>query len=454
VAEARWSGRLGFILATMGSAVGLGSIWKFPYEVGENGGGGFVLFYLAGLALVVAPLLLAELAIGRRGGGDAAASLGRLAREAGASSLWRRLGELMVAAGLLILAYYAAIGGLAGAYAWHALASGFGGLDAAGTRALFAATSGDPWHLGLWHLLFVAATAAILARGIAGGIEAACRVLMPLLILLMAALAMYAAFEGAFLGAAEFLLAPRFAAIDAGVALEALGLGFFSIGVGLGVVLTYAAHAGQAIRLGDVALATLAGDTLVSFLAGFAIFPLVFAQGLDPAAGTELMFLTLPIAFAALPFGDLVGAAFFAALAMAGLASAIALAELALAPLLRVTGWSRPRAALALGLLLWVIGLPAVLGFSVWAEARPLAFLPGFEAAGIVEAMDRVASNLLLPAAGLLLALFAGHVLPRAALAAELGLGDGALAALRFLLRWVVPGLIAAFVLLGHAGGE
>jgi NSS family neurotransmitter:Na+ symporter len=450
----RWSGRLGFLLATMGSAVGLGSIWKFPYEVGENGGGGFVLFYLAGLALVVAPLLLAELAIGRRGGGDAAASLARLAREAGASPLWRRLGQLMVGAGLLILAYYAAIGGLAFAYAWHALAAGFSGLDAAGTRALFAGVVGNPWQLGLWHALFVAATAAILARGIERGIEAACRVLMPLLILLIAALALYAALEGAFAEAADFLLAPRFAAIDASVALEALGLGFFSIGVGLGVVLTYAAHAGQEIRLGDVALATLLGDTLVSFLAGFAIFPLVFAQGLDPAAGTELMFLTLPIAFAALPGGDWVGAAFFAALAMAGLASAIALAELALAPLIRVTGWARPRAALALGLLLWAIGLPAVLGFSVWAEARPLAFLPGFEAAGIVEALDRIASNLLLPAAGMLLAIFAGHVLPRTALAAELALRGRALAALAFLLRWVVPGLIAAFVLLGHAGGE
>jgi len=277
---------------------------------------------------------------------------------------------------------------------------------------------------------------------------------MPLLILLIAALAAYAAIEGDLARATRFLLAPRFEALDAAVALEALGLGFFSIGVGLGVVLTYAAHAGQDIRLGDVALATLLGDTLVSFLAGFAIFPLVFSQGLDPAAGTELMFLTLPIAFAALPGGDWVGAAFFAALAMAGLASAIALAELALAPLIRVTGWARPRAALALGLLLWAIGLPGVLGFSLWAEARPLAFLPGFEAAGIIEAMDRVASNLVLPAAGLLLALFAGHVLPRAVLGAELGLSGRALAALGFLLRWVVPGLIAAFVLLGHAGGE
>jgi NSS family neurotransmitter:Na+ symporter len=182
MAEARWSGRLGFILATMGSAIGLGSIWKFPYEVGENGGGGFVLFYLAGLALVVAPLLLAELAIGRRGGGDAAASFARLAASAGASPRWRRVGELMVAGGLLILAYYAAIGGLAFAYAWHAVAKGFAGLDAAGTQALFAGMVGDPWRLGLWHAAFVAATAAILARGIERGIEAACRVLMPLLI--------------------------------------------------------------------------------------------------------------------------------------------------------------------------------------------------------------------------------------------------------------------------------
>ena len=441
-----WSGRAGFILATIGSAVGLGSIWKFPYEVGQNGGGAFVIFYLLGLAIVVLPLVLAEFAIGRRGGGDAPISIARVARFARAS--W--IGWLMVVTGVAILSYYAVIGGQTLAYFSHALTSGFAGLDAPGTRALFAATVADPIALVLWQAIFLATATMVVSRGIHGGIEAACRVLMPILLALMLALAGYAVIEGDAARAAAFLLAPRFDGFGARQALEALGLGFFSIGVGLGTMITYAAHVAPGVRLGSAAAVTVAGDTAVSFLAGFAVFPLVFAHGLDPAGGTALIFLTLPIAFGALPFGDIVGAAFFLALFVAALASAIALLELAVEPLMRVSGWSRKRIAWATGIACWIAGLPSAFSFNLWSDLRPLALVPGFADANVLEAVDRVTSNLLLPAGGFFVSVIAGRALGAQGLAEELGLSAAMAATLGVMLRWVVPGLILLFVVAGH----
>jgi NSS family neurotransmitter:Na+ symporter len=449
----RWSGRLGFILATIGSAVGLGSIWKFPYEVGENGGAVFVLFYLLGLAAVVLPLLFAEFAIGRRGRGDAAASLAALAAEVGRSRRWAWVGVLAIGTGFLILSYYAVVGGLTLAYLLHAPLRGFAGTDAAGTQALFAAMVADPVLLAAFQAAFLAATVAVVARGIGHGIEAACRVLMPLLAALMLALVVYAAIEGDVAATAAFLFTPRLDVLDAQVALEALGLGFFSIGVGLGAMVTYAAYAGQEVRLGTAAWATLAGDTAISFLAAFAVFPLVFAQGLDPAEGTSLMFLTLPIAFGRLQFGDLVAAAFFLSLFVAALASGVALLELVLAPVRRWTGLPRPHLAVMLGLACWLLGLPSMLSFNLWAEWRPLAVLPGFAGSGVFEVADRIASNLLLPLTGLAMAVFAGWLLRPGTLAAELRLGAPAMALLRLLLRWVAPCLILAFLVFGHLPG-
>lgn len=418
--------------------------------MGENGGGAFVLIYAVGLLVVVLPLMLAEFVIGRRGGGDAMASIRRLAEAAGEHAGWRWLGALMLAAGFAILSYYPVIGGLTLAYGAQAMGAGFDGLDALGAARLFAARSEDALALAGWHALFMALTVAIVARGIERGIEAACRLLMPVLAAVMLLLALHGAASGEFARTAEFLLAPRLEAVTPRAALEALGLGFFSIGVGLGVLLTYAAHAPPDASLGTVALATLAGDTAISLLAGFAVFPLVFAHGLDPAAGTSLIFLTLPIAFGQIASGDLIGGAFFAALALAALASTIALLELAVAPAIRWTGWSRPRAAMTVGFACWVAGLPSALSFGLWREVRPLGFLPEFAEAGILEALDRITSNLALPLAGFLLAIFAARLLGSPTLAAELGWPPRSLAAMRALLGWGVPGLILGVAALGH----
>lgn len=443
-----WSGGFGFVLATIGSALGLGSIWKFPYEAGENGGGAFVLFYLLGILGVVLPLVLAEFAVGRRGGGDAPASVAAVARAR--SPAWQALGWLMVVTGFAILSFYAVVGGQTLAYLLHAITPGFVGIDAQGARQLYAATVSSAPSLVLWQGLFLAATVAVVARGIGPGIEAACRLLMPALLLLMAVLAVYAVAEGDAAQAAAFLFMPRFEHFGAAQALQALGLGFFSIGVGLGTMITYAAHVAPETRLGSAALLTVGGDTAVSLLAGIAIFPLVFAHGLDPAGGASLMFLSLPIALGQLPYSSVVGGAFFLALFVAALASAMALLELAVEPALRLTGMGRGRVAWAMGGLCFLAGLPSALSFNAWEGVRPLAFLPGFADANIMDAVDRVTSNLLLPVGGLFLSWLAGRALSAVELAALLSLGRTTARVLALLLRWTVPALILLLVALGH----
>ena len=439
-----WSGRIGFILSTMGSAIGLGSIWKFPYEVGSNGGGGFVLCYLLGLGLIVFPLMLVEFTIGRRGRSDAVGSIARVAGESAASRRWQLLGAVGVVTSFLILSFYSVIGGWALSYAVDTVRSGLPGDGASAVQARFDALLGAPWRMAGYHALFMTATALIVARGIAGGIERACKVLMPVLIVLVVVLALYSMAEGDVRAALRFLFGFDQALISAKVALEALGLGFFSIGVGLAVMITYASYAGPEIDLRQVAIATIVGDTLVSAVAGLAVFPIVFGEKLDPASGPGLMFVTLPLAFARLPFGTPVAAAFFVLLAVAGLASAISMLEMPVALLQRRIACSRGFATAVSALACWALGLLSVLSFSVWADWYPLAAVPGLAKAGVFDLLDLLTSNMLLPAGSFALALFGGWVVPASLFAEELRLGPAGVAVIRVLLRYIAPCAIAA----------
>jgi NSS family neurotransmitter:Na+ symporter len=419
-----WSGRAGFILAAIGSAVGLGSIWKFPYEVGANGGAAFVVFYLAGLLVAVVPLMFAEFAIGRRGRGEAAASIAALAAAYGARPGWRWAGALGVLTGLLVLSFYSVIGGWTLAYAIDPARS-YQGLLASPARMI------------AYHALFLAATVAIVARGVGRGIEATAKVLMPLLVLLMIALASYSAFYGDLAATVRFLFKLDASAFTARAALDALGLGFFSIGVGFGLMITYAAYAGKDIDLRQAAVWSIAADTAISLLAGFAVFPVVFANALDPASGPGLVFVTLPLAFARMPFGALAAAAFFVLLFVAALASAVSMLELAVAPVTRTFGCSRARASLGVAAACFAAGLATVFSFNLWSHWKPTAF----------ETLDHLTSNVLLPISGFAMALFAGWALPKAVLAEELRMTRRGAALLRGLLRWLTPALIATTAL-------
>ena len=442
--QEEWSGRIGFILSTMGSAIGLGSIWKFPYEVGSNGGGAFVSCYLLGLVLIVFPLMLVEFTIGRRGRSDAVGSIALVAGQSAASRHWQLLGAVGIVTSFLILSFYSVIGGWALSYAVDTVRSGLPGDSASAVQARFDVLLASPWSMAGYHALFMTLTALIVARGIAGGIERACKVLMPILIVLVVVLALYSMAEGDVAAASRFLFGFDREVVSAKIALEALGLGFFSIGVGLAVMITYASYAGPDIDLRQIAIATIVGDTLVSCLAGLAVFPIVFVEKLDPASGPGLMFVTLPLAFARLPFGAPVATAFFVLLAVAGLASAISMLEMPVAFLQRRTPCSRRFATVTSALVCWALGLFSVLSFNLWADWFPLASVPGLARASVFDLLDQLTSNMLLPAGSFALALFGGWVIPASLFAEELRFGPTAIAVIRVLLRYIVPCAIAA----------
>jgi NSS family neurotransmitter:Na+ symporter len=442
-----WSGRIGFILATTGSAIGLGSIWKFPYEVGTNGGGGFVLCYLAGLAAIVFPLMLCEFSVGRRGGADAMGSIARVAAASGASPHWQLIGAAGVLTAFLILSFYSVIGGWTLAYTVETVGRDLAGDTAAAVQGRFDALLASPLRMTAYHTAFMALTAVIVARGVARGIEDACKVMMPVLIVLLAVLALYAAATGDLPAALRFLLVIDPHRMTPTVALEALGLGFFSIGVGLATMVTYAGYAGRDIDLRQVAVVTILADTAVSLLAGLAVFPVVFAEKLDPASGPGLLFVTVPLAFARLPLGTLAAAGFFVLLALAALASAISLLEMPVSWLAHRTNWPRARATAIAAAACWLLGLASILSFNRWAAWYPLADVPGLARATLYELIDQLTSNALLPLGGLALALFGGWVIPPRLLAEELRLGITGTVVVRALLRYVAPiGIAAATV--------
>lgn len=448
-----WSGRLGFLLATIGSAVGIGSIWKFPYEVGSNDGGAFVLCYVAGLVLIVVPLMFAEFAIGRRGGGDPGASLRAVARAGNSSGHWSLVGLMGVGTGFLILSFYAVIGGWTLGYAIETAANGLAGANPQTVKARYDLFLASPGRMTLYHAIFMAATAVIVARGVAHGIETASKILMPVLGVLMLALAGYSIVEGDFTATLRYLFVPDLAHLTARTALDALGLGFFSIGVGLGLMITYAAHAGIEVDLKQIAIWSVVADTAISFLAGFAVFPVVFAHGLDPASGPGLVFVTLPLAFAQMPFGALAASAFFLRLFVAALASAISMLELVVAMLVRRFEWSQSQATAIAAGVCFVAGIATVLSFNLWSGWHPLEGItakPSLASATLFDLLDYLTSNVLLPAGGFGLAVFAGWVMPQRLLTEELGLSPAGTQVLRVLLRYVAPAGIAA-VALGSA---
>lgn len=443
----RWSGGLGFTLASMGSAIGLGSIWKFPYEAGVNGGGSFVLPYLAGLAIIVVPLMMAEFVIGRTARGNAQRSIKTVATNSGGSSRWQLAGLLGVIAGFLILSFYSTIGGWTLSYGLDAIWGNAFQVDAPASEARFAALLSSPIRIATFQFLFMLVTALIVAGGVEGGIETACRILMPVLFAILIGLAIYALVVGDAWRALEFLFFVDPSRLNPRVWLDALGLGFFSIGVGLGLMITYAAYAPVELDLRRAALLTVAGDTAASFLAGLAIFPLVFAYGLDPSEGPGLMFVALPIAFAQMPFGDLVATTFYALLFMSALASAISLLELVVAWLVGI-GLDRRVASATAAMACCFVGIPTVLSFNLWSDWHPLGSVPAFSHATVFDLIDFLTSDVLLPAGGLLIAVFAGWVIQVETWQRELKLSAAGIRGLRGLLGIVVPALIMAILLL------
>ncbi len=322
-----WSSRWIFILAATGSAVGLGNIWKFPYIVGDNGGGAFVLVYLACILLVGMPILMSEVMLGRRARQSPSHSVGAIARESGVSQRWALVGLAGAIAGFLIFTFYSVVSGWVLAYVHYALDGRFVGAGSMQLQSMFDTLLSQPSTLLFWHTLFVSSVMLVVARGVRFGLEKAIRILMPTLLLLLLMLVGYGAVSGGLLQSLKFLFWPDFSALTVRSVLVAMGHAFFTLSLGMGAMMVYGAYLPRSASISHTVLIVLVLDTLIAVLAGLATFPLVFANQLDPATGPGLMFVTLPLAFGNLPGGQVFAVLFFLMVAMAAWTSAISLLE-------------------------------------------------------------------------------------------------------------------------------
>lgn len=412
----RWSSRLMFLIAAIGFAVGLGNLWRFPYLAGQNGGGAFVLLYIAAVFIIGLPLVIAEVAVGRAGGADPAGAWRKVAETQGVSPWWRVIGYLGIAASFLVVSFYCVIGGWTLAFAWNAvstLASGGGALDFGGLLA-------DPLALTGWQAAFLLANLAIIRLGLEKGVERAMAVMMPLLLVTLLGLLAFALFQPGFARAATFLFSVDPALVTWDSVMKAVGHAFFSVGVGAAVLVTYGGYLGPEEKIGRLAAIIVVAQTIVALLAGLIIFPFVFTAGLDPSEGPTLLFVTMQAAFAALPGGAWLAAVFFTLVAMAALTSSIALFEM-LAAIGEARGIARGPLLGGAGAALWVIGLGTVFSFNLAADWHPLQSVPLFAGANFFGVLDIVTSAIAMPLGGLLAAIFAGWIVPRESWAALIG---------------------------------
>jgi NSS family neurotransmitter:Na+ symporter len=414
-----WSSGWTFILAAVGAAVGLGNIWRFPYVVGENGGAAFILVYVVCVIFVAIPILIGELMIGRRGSHSPPRAMASVADEAGVAREWSIVAWIGLIAGFLIATYYSVIAGWTLAYIPKAITS-YGGMSASEVGTLFDQLQADPLAMTGWHTLFIIITMTIVGRGLHGGIEKAVTILMPALFAMLILMIGYAAVAGDFAAGLNFLFTADFSKIDGGTVLTAIGQAFFSIGVAMGLMMVYGAYVPKSVSLTRSAIIIAGADTLVALLAGLMIFPLVFANGLDPAVGASLIFRTLPAAFLGMPGGAFFGALFFLLLAFAAVTSLIALIEPLVAYTIDKWGLNRRNACVGVGLLAWVIGLGSVLSFNEWQNFMPLAMFPTFEGMTIFGLIDYFTANILMPVGGILIAIFVGWRMKVATLREEL----------------------------------
>ncbi len=435
-----FASKFGIIAAAAGSAVGLGNIWRFPYVTGENGGGAFLLIYIFFVIVIGIPAMMAELIIGRNAQRNAIGSFKKLKP----GSPWVLVGFAGVITGYLILAFYSTVAAWTMHYTYLAIINAFEGKSAQDLANLFENFHTSALMPVFWQVIFMILTAGIVIAGVSKGIERYTKLLMPLLFVILIILDIRAVtLDGAKAGL-EFLFKPDFSKITSRTILEALGQAFFSLSLGMGVLITYGSYIKKGNKLISIAGEVAFFDTLVAILAGVAIFPAVFAFGLKPSAGPGLVFLTLPGIFEQMPGGYIFAILFFLLLVVAALTSSISLLEVVVAAFTEELNISRKTATLIGAVTITILGILATLSFG------KLNNVLIFDKT-IFDFLDHISSNILLPLGGFFIALFVGWVMDRQAIANELLLkskgGEVYLKTYLFLVRYIVPLAIALIFL-------
>lgn len=440
--EKNWSSRFGFLMAAVGFAVGLGNIWRFPYVTGENGGAAFVLVYLACVLCIGVPILMAELLIGRRGKMSPPNAMKNVAKEEGRSKLWSGVGGMNMLAAFVIEIVYCVISGWVLFYLYKAITTGFAGFDAVTTTAEFDGMLASSGTMLFWTLLGLLITGVIIYAGVKNGIERAVKVLIPSLFGLMVVLVIYNVYAGGFGEAINWLFTPDFSKIDGSVFLAALGQAFFSIGVAMAGVMTYGAYLPKKVSITQSVFIIVFADTLVALLAGMVIFPAVFANGLDIAGGSGLIFQTLPVAFAQMPGGHFAAVLFFLALSVAAITSMVGLIEPITAWLEEHKGFARHKSAIATLSVIALLSVTSILSYNVWSDFSVFS-------KNLNDAFDYFSNQILLPLGGFLIALFAGWFISKQSSQDELNLKGKGYSLWHFMIRFPVPIAVATILIMG-----
>jgi len=441
----QWSSRWTFFLAATGAAVGLGNIWKFPYLTGEHGGSAFVLVYILCVAALGIPMMMAEVMLGRRGRQSPVNTMKALAEETGVSQGWQIIGWSGTVAGILILSYYSVIGGWTVAYVFKSAGGLFNGATGEVAHQLFEGFVGNPWTVFFWHTIFMLMTMVIVARGVHSGLEKAVQFLMPALFVLLLVVMGYSMTTGHFLRGLTFLFTPDFSRLSGTSMLTAMGQAFFSLSLGMGTIMIYGSYVQKGTSIAGTSIAIAGADTAIALMAGMAIFPIVFANGMEPGAGPSLIFETLPVAFGHMTGGLIFGVLFFVLLLVAAWTSSISLIEPAVTLLIEKFDMTRLAASFWSGVLTWILGLGTIFSFNIWSETT-LFNLTFF---GL---LDFLTSNLMLPLGGILIAVFAGWILTQDTSRSELNITHPrGYQIWKLLIRFIAP--IAVLIVLLHAIG-
>lgn len=440
----RFSSGLAVFFATLGSAVGLGNIWKFPYLTGQNGGGAFLLVYFCCILFVGLPVMLSEFYFGRKTRKNAVGAL----KELKPGTAWPNVGIMGVASAFLIMFFYSCVAGWVYFYLFKAIMGDFANVTMATAKAQFGDVIMGPLSPILWQFIVLAVVTSIIAMGVKKGIEKITKTLMPVLFILIIicdirALTLPGAAEGV-----NFLFHVDFGQLSAAAILAALGLAFFKLSLGMGTMMTYGSYFTEDNNMIKTAVKVALADTLVSMLAGLAIFPTVFSFGLEPSAGPGLLFMTIPLVFSQMPFGSILLIAFFFLTAIAATTAMLSLVEVPVAYLSEEKGMSRNSAAISTGVAIFVVGILATLSVD---KASVLGHITFF-GLGFFDLFDYVSSNILMPLGGLLIAIMMGYTIKREEVVTELSNRGqlkvaGIVNVYFFLVRYVTPALLVVVFL-------
>ena len=446
----RWRSQSSMVIIAAGATLSLKDFLTFPVMAAENGGGAFIAMYALFLFLLGLPLLMSEFMLGRMSRGNVVDALDQQAREQGASVFWKLVGWMSLLAALLLLSSYSVVSGWSLSYVFKTAFGVYTGATLDGANALFRDFKSNTEAMMLWHTLFIVLLVMISARSRRQGLEPIVRVLVPLMTLLLVVGVLYGAFSQGMAESVNYILYPDLSRVDAGTPLLALQRAFYTLLLGLGVMVIYGAYADEKVNIGYASFLVILVDLLFSIVTGLAINALVFSVDMQPVLDDELAFRVLPVVFGAMPLGYLFGALFYLFLALAAITTAVALMESLVSCFCARYGRNRLRAATQIGIIVWLIGLGSIFSYSLWQdEGITLAVYFADEAhrlvnnAGFNDIILFIASQLLQPLAALLLALFVGWKLPRVISHDALALRSRKLFELwNFAIRYIVPALL------------